>query len=54
MMERKVTRSENDKKLKYESPHVRRVRLDAAGSVLGCSMLTAPPCIQGSLMFVTS
>ena len=51
MMERKVAGSENDKKLKYESPHVRRVRLDAAGSVLGCDLASVPPCTQGNLFF---
>ena len=35
-MERKVDRSENTSK-KYEAPRVRRVRLDAAGSVLSCA-----------------
>lgn len=39
----KLDRSKNTGKMKYEAPRVRRVRLDAASSVLSCNKTPTPP-----------
>ena len=45
-MDHKIGRSEKTGKLTYEAPRVRRVRLDAAGSLLIClkDSLFESPC----------
>lgn len=55
-MDRKVTRSEHTmgpdtRKLTYKSPSVRRVRLDAAGSVLTCGKRDLDTCIPPGILF---
>lgn len=41
-MEQKAGRPDKTRKLPYEAPRVRRVRLDAAGSVLLCGKMPGP------------